>query len=67
MKNFKKKRKTQRQIYAAIITEGLAQQMALAETANITTKHTLSWKLINKTIDKKKKNSITITEYNQRI
>lgn len=41
--------------------------MDLAETANITTKHTLSWKLINKTIDKKKKNSITITEYNQRI
>ena len=55
MKNFKKKRKTQRQIYAAIKTEGLAQQMDLAETANITTKHTLSWKLINKTIDKKKK------------
>ena len=59
MKNFKKKKgKTQRQIYAAIKTEGLAQQMDLAETANITTKHTLSWKLINKTIDKKKKKTV---------
>lgn len=56
MKNFKKKKKkgkTQRQIYATINTEGLAQQMDLVQTANITTKHTLSWKLINKTIDKK--------------